>query len=156
MAKWGPTRRRTQRGLSLGLRTFVVGPLALALFIVSAMSGLPYAWCVPMAQVQLRDCCPSSPYSPEVAPGHDHAAHGAKVDAPPCCESHRVTSLPRSNAAGPTDVSVPPTPLVAVLSFALLLAGETPKNNGHAPCAVNEPRAGPEPPLFALYRSYLN
>lgn len=152
MVVQGSTRRQREQGRGL-LRAIAIGLLTLLVTAATALGGLNYIWCVPMARAQLAPCCPN---------GADaHAEHERGLDqlcavVSDCCQAHRIASLPSTITAPPCDALVPPMPRVALLSLVLFLAMAVAAVEARAPRVRSQPRAGPEPPFFALYCAYLN
>ncbi len=131
-------------------RALAAVALALVVLVSAALGGLPYIWCVPMAQAQLTCCC----HHP-VTPAHADAAHGTAVVDAGCCEGRRIGSLPVVNLALRADATVPPGPLATWLPVVLALCSQASSVEMYPPRRLLQPRAGPAPPLFELYRSYL-
>jgi hypothetical protein len=84
-------------------RALVAALAALVLFVGVLRANARYFYCPWMGAIASHACC---------APAHD-ASDEPAVEAPDCCEIHRVGALPAAAGAPPIEVAT--APLVATL-----------------------------------------
>lgn len=126
-------------------RALVVLLVTLSVFVPTALGGLSYVWCAPMARALLRSCCPSA---------EQH--HGGPSIEQPCCESHRVAPLATFASHAPVDPWIGPAPMVCLLALAVLFAAGAAPPATRVRLRARQARAGPAPPLYLMNRSLLN
>lgn len=138
-------RRQAPRGAVGVARAVVALALALAVLVPAAFGGLGFVWCAPMGRAMARSCCPATRH-----------AHAPPAVEQPCCEGHRVASLPAFRSDLAHDPWVAPPPLVALLALAWLFAVASPLRDTLRGARVRRARDGPSPPLYLLHCSLRN
>lgn len=144
---------RARRSL---LRLFVANAAVLLILAHCALAGLPYVWCIPAARAHLTSCCGSTHARRTDDPNAHVSRSTVRLAATDCCEDHRIDAVPSASGA-PHDSTIATrgTEPVASEGVAVASADVSPRRS-ESPSPRAEPRAGPDPPLFVLNRSFLN
>lgn len=147
-----PRYRRRGPRWQCRLRLLAVSLLMGVMVVSTALAGLPFVWCTGMARARLSCCCRGS--HPTADTGSEHREPAVPACEAYCCEGRRVASLPRTDHVH-RDITILPAPLVAVLPVVLYLPVVAAPTDRYTRAHGRLARAGPEPPLFELNRTYL-